>query len=65
MGQIDLQDLIPSFAYIGQNTLACKILGIFTLPVFQIYCLDEFVPLRAKWTKMASMVALLYLFSQL
>ena len=35
MGQKGLQNLIPSFAYIGQNTLACKILGIFTVGFFR------------------------------
>ena len=35
MGQKGLQNLIPSYAYIGQNTLACKILGIFTVRFFR------------------------------
>ena len=35
MGQKGLQNLIPPFAYIGQNTLACKILGIFTVRFFR------------------------------
>ena len=35
MGQKGLQNLIPSFADIGQNTLACKILGIFTVQFFR------------------------------
>ena len=35
MCQKGLQNLIPSFAYIGQNTLACKILGIFTVRFFR------------------------------
>ena len=54
MGQKGLQNLIPSFAYIGQNTLACKIVSAFLPYGFLDICLDDFVPLTAKWTKMAS-----------
>ena len=56
MGQKGLQNLIPSFAYIGQNTLACKILGIFKYGF--LYCLDDCAP-QSKMDK-NGMVAPIY-----